>query len=367
MKPLLLIAAVACLVGGSAAPSPAARMCVPVWRTVARPNVPTVNSVAAISPTDVWLVGSTEKYGTYTTPTLPVLMHWDGRTLRRYPSFTPTDGHGQLTGISGIAANDVWAVGTDDGDHYEHTLVVMHWDGARWRRMPVPRLRGAAFRADVAEITPDDVWVVGANGADGPVNLHWNGHRWKNWYLETVIPHADGAFLSAVAATSRRDVWAIGTEPSSIDFAGDYPVVVHWNGRDWSNLRVPADLGGTDGAAVAGVAAGGAWVAARIMAVVDNHEEGAFLVRYNRRLQPAHTHYVGSSGAGDVLAAQPFGALLVDGFPDTGPEAFHFDGAYAHWMRTPFSGLKADLNSLSELSPTDIWAAGDRLLARYSC
>ena len=46
----------------------------------------------------------------------------------------------------------------------------------------------------------------------------------------------------------------------------------------------------------------------------------------------------------------------------------HWDGRSWQARHTALDGVKdATLDSLSALSPTDIWAAGNHLLARYSC
>jgi hypothetical protein len=46
----------------------------------------------------------------------------------------------------------------------------------------------------------------------------------------------------------------------------------------------------------------------------------------------------------------------------------HWNGRTAAVQHTPFNSQRdANLTSVSAVSPNEIWAAGDHLLARYSC
>ena len=64
---------------------------------------------------------------------------------------------------------------------------------------------------DVAAISPGDAWAVGStaqaghgNTQDEPLVLHWNGARWRR----VAVPGLGGFYLTAVAASSASDVWA---------------------------------------------------------------------------------------------------------------------------------------------------------------
>ncbi|HSO34798.1 MAG TPA: hypothetical protein VLT33_19825, partial [Labilithrix sp.] len=66
----------------------------------------------------------------------------------------PTDA--TIYGITGFAANDVWAVGSGG--------VVLHFDGKAWLRVTVPVAKPA--EDDLFAIwgsAPDDLWIVGRN------------------------------------------------------------------------------------------------------------------------------------------------------------------------------------------------------------
>ena len=106
----------------------------------------------------------------------PVIVHWDGRSWRRVPSpnFPGSARYNlagiDLTGVSAVAADDVWAVSR---------MATAHWDGTRWRIVASPRgrLNPIAALSAVAAIAPRDAWAVG-NVLYETVAAHWNGVRW---------------------------------------------------------------------------------------------------------------------------------------------------------------------------------------------
>jgi hypothetical protein len=77
----------------------------------------------------------------------------------------------------------------------------------------------------IAAISSTDIWAVGTNtnvgttGTLGSLIEHWNGHIWKS----VPAPTAVGSTLRAVAAVSSSDVWAVGSG-----------VIMHYDGRQWS-------------------------------------------------------------------------------------------------------------------------------------
>ena len=327
-----------------------------------------INGVAALSPADVWAVGRTGNRDT-STPTVPVIVHWDGHAARPYAAFAPTAAQAELSGIAAIGVDDIWAVGSERGDNASR-LVVMHWNSRRWRVVPTPRLRGGAVGAAVAAIGPNDVWVVGASSLRGPVALNWNGRRWKAYGLAAVVP--DKAPLIAIDGTSPGDVWAVGTN-AGLDFGGDSPVVVHWDGHRWTRAPIPRYDAGTDAAAVdvAAAAPHDVWMLADNVDGSWHDAEGHYITRYDGRTSRVAATYFSLAGSflEDIAAVSPTNLFLVG--PDTadyGPVVSHSNGRASRLMRTPFDGLRGTmLSSISVLSPTDIWAAGDHLLARYSC
>lgn len=81
----------------------------------------------------------------------------------------------------------------------------------------------------VAALSAGNVWAVGTTGTgakERSVIAHWAGAR-----LE-LTPGPKGESLSDLAAVSTADIWAIGRDSKRA-------VIEHWNGRRWRRLSTP--------------------------------------------------------------------------------------------------------------------------------
>ncbi|MEO8288411.1 MAG: S-layer homology domain-containing protein [Chloroflexota bacterium] len=232
------------------------------WSLVPTPNVGEAStfllSVSAVSSNDVWAVG----YSGNET----VTMRWDGSTWTMVASPNPGSLGNNLQSVSAIAANDVWAVGSylggvdSPGGMVSHTLT-MHWDGSAWNTVPSPDGSTlSSYLTGVSAIAANDVWVVGnyrtGSSAYQPLTEHWDGMQWN-----LVQTPGIGFFnvLSGVSAASSTDVWAVG----NYVIPGDYhyhTLTLRWNGTAWSIVPSP-NVGALDNTlvAVAAVAPGEAW------------------------------------------------------------------------------------------------------------
>ena len=126
----------------------------------------------------------------------------------------PTESAGwiALKSISGVAANDIWAVGSFNFFNITggqaSSARSYHWDGSRWISVPVG-LGGYSYLASVAARATDDVWAagegtVGSSLNESYVTLHWNGSGWSN------VANPNQGVLNAVSASSSSDAWAVG-------------------------------------------------------------------------------------------------------------------------------------------------------------
>lgn len=349
----------------------------PSWRVVAHgAAVPPLTAVAAFSSMDVWAVGGSEDVSK------PVIVHWDGKTLRT-TSFPWKDA--EFSGVAGASPRDVWAVGSIN----EESALVVHWDGRRWQRAQLPSTGKGAWLADVTAISQDDVWVVGGVGGRDlrPLVLHWNGRRWRVVDMRDAAPR--GSDLRAIDSASGADVWAAGEQnvdaPSTMGFSA---LVLHWDGNRWRQVpsaQVPVDLAVGPGSgcvsddvawAIDIAPSGEVWTAD-----MDYGGEGPCFVRLSGPTRGA-AHFYGQSIDGDPfpsgIAAVSRTSVWVVGDRETvGPGELGSVSLYpvvSHWngiswrvQDTPFDGLKnATLDDLTALSPTDIWAAGNHLLVHYS-
>jgi hypothetical protein len=361
-----------------AAASPSAAGCTPNWHTIVRAGMPAASGLVAVSPDDVWVVGQRQARPGHV---VPAIVHWDGRTLRRDVVYVPKAHSVVLSAVAASSADDVWAVGSDRVSGGGERPVTMHWNGVGWRVIPVPRLPGDGWLAGVVAIATNDVWAVGGLSLGWPLVLHWDGRRWHGGYgnqLRAIVPYWNysgaiyGTHLQDVVAPAPNDVWAIGTK-EFVDFGGIYPVVLHWDGRRWAQVTGPE--GGTEGEAVA-AAAGDVTTLSDDSDEADAHGgRGYYLTRWNdptRRM--AQVYYAPTDSVSDLAEIARNNIWLVgthwsaDGNTMLGPLVIHWDGRRERITQTPFSSLRnATLEAASALSATDVWAAGNGLLARYSC
>jgi WD40 repeat protein/thiol-disulfide isomerase/thioredoxin len=191
------------------------------WSIVDSPNVDSINeltSVTAISPNDVWAVGyhsigSPAHVDGASVPNIeaPLTMHWDGKNWRTVdiPNLDLAEVHIRLTSVSGAASNDVWAVGYYVGSE---------------------RLNSSADSTTLPLKTA--------------LILHWNG---QEWYKAMIWGgDADPAQLNAVFALSREDIWAVGRHGIDYDpYHPDKPsrsetLILHTDGQKWFQVTSPS-------------------------------------------------------------------------------------------------------------------------------
>jgi hypothetical protein len=205
-----------------------------------------VNGISGVASDDVWAVGF--KNSSNLNEAQSLAMHWDGTAWKIVPS--PNPGHCAngnfstlLTSVSAIASNDVWAVGFSFGCNAEPAPLAMHWDGSNWRVVPTAKLPFLNNELNsVTAIASDDVYAVGfqtaSNGATLTLVEHWDGHAWT--LVSTPNGNTTGNVLSSVSATSANDVWAVGNQ-----VAPNLPVltlVLHFDGTKWSVVPSPNPL-----------------------------------------------------------------------------------------------------------------------------
>jgi hypothetical protein len=143
------------------------------WSSVA--SAIGTTSVTALSPTNVWVVGTVVggKTGGRHPTTFPkaAIEHWDGTSWSIVTSPNPNPGGAStLQGIAAISVNDIWAVGSFGGTSVvpsEKTLTE-HWDGTSWSIIPSPS--PAANQNELFAVTALRDGTVAAVGHQEDVN-----------------------------------------------------------------------------------------------------------------------------------------------------------------------------------------------------
>jgi hypothetical protein len=277
--------------------------------------------VAALSPSDVWVVGRTE-----VTPAPNrdgIVAHWNGtrwslvRLARGNPFWdvVALGSHAVAVGDVGVvtlgASVNLWSGGRGPGrsisvvsptDVWLLTYGgVDHWDGRQWtsHTLPLPSSAVDGEWYAISAVAGDEVWVVGSyvppNGPDTGLGLTWH-YDGKMWARSVSKPVFDD-----VSVLSATDVWGVGRYP-------EWPpaLVGHWNGSSW-----------------------------------------------DRKLYSA----AGSLNAVQSLSHTDVWAVGNRGILDDGAVAIHWDGH--RWTDLDSPTVKGrTLNALSVLSDQDVWAVG---------
>jgi hypothetical protein len=215
-----------------------------MWNRV--PGRGQLHAIAAAGLGNVWVAGTN------------TIQHWNGRDWQDAPVvISPTETTYELYGIAVASATDAWAVGSYRyGPRFGYTTggLALHWNGAHWTQVPLPAEAANPLRA-VTIIDSDNTWAVGEHTI-----LHWDGTAWR--VVSTLpLPNPNGFDgLLAVAAAGPNDIWAVGgsTEypatPANPPPVRRFPIIEHWDGRQWSRVGAPnPGIGGfLTGIAVAG-------------------------------------------------------------------------------------------------------------------
>jgi hypothetical protein len=219
-----------------------------------------LTAVEFLSATRAWAVGSYRVYGQVQT----LLASWDGQAWQWMTTPDPAFDQDQLNGVVTMSPDSAWAVGYNAYEFGRPRALALHWNGATWTKVRVPVPGGA--RSDstltaVAAAPGGTAWAVGsyssrAGGAEsrGLIEHYSDGH----WTM-AAIPRLAGAALSAVASASASRAWAAGSYGQS----AQRPLLLQWNGRSWTQERLP-ELPGEPSAALSGLTAASpasAWAA----------------------------------------------------------------------------------------------------------
>jgi hypothetical protein len=218
-------------------------------------------NVAAKSASNAWAVGGTAWFGGKT-----LIEHWNGTAWTRVPSPSPGSS-AQVEGVTVSSRWNAWAageVGSTPGSGSANGVktLIEHWNGVRWRRVPSPAPAPDSELTGITVVSPNDIWAVGWTGVargytrskSAALIEHWNGTAW------TVVPSPSPAgvqtYLQSVAATSPRNAWAVGTTgyPGPIE-----AYILHWDGTTWTPVHAPTPAPGGSLQSVAALSAGDVW------------------------------------------------------------------------------------------------------------
>ncbi|MFI6522170.1 hypothetical protein ACIBF1_41940 [Spirillospora sp. NPDC050679] len=130
---------------------------------------------------------------------------------------------GSVHEVTAGAPTNVWVYG--DGD-------ALRYDGAEWRRAPVP---SGEYLEQISAVRTDNNWALTTTATTSSL------HRFRNGAWEGVT--AGTGFVDAVQATGRSGVWVAGREGGTrSDPASGTPFVRRYDGSAWTSVALPSDV-----------------------------------------------------------------------------------------------------------------------------
>ncbi|MCU7729543.1 hypothetical protein ODJ79_37995 [Actinoplanes sp. KI2] len=205
------------------------------WSKQATPkpggNDTELTAVKAFSANDAWAVGQQATPGSTFRNTLA--MHYNGTAWSAVPTPSPGTRTNFVTGVDGVAGNDVWLAGYSlnlpYGNRFRESLIE-HWNGTAWTQVSTPN-NGSTYLYDVSAVSATDAWAVGYGSTGGAFVIRWNGTAWSS------VAAPPLASLQSVAARSGTDVWVAGSD------AAGAAALAHWDGATWTVTPVTASGG----------------------------------------------------------------------------------------------------------------------------
>src|SRR4029453_4602637 len=164
-------------------------------------------------------------------------------------SANPGEAATTLLGVTAVTSTEAWAVGGLGEPEIPTAVAIQRWDGDRWLAVagPSPGTTLNELRAvDASE--PNDVWAVGRTSSglgEQPMVLHYDGTEWS----QVKLPPEIAGVLNGVAAISPADVWAVGSvgDPAA---SLERALVLHWDGIAWAEVEIGRATGGGKSALV---------------------------------------------------------------------------------------------------------------------
>lgn len=318
------------------------------WSVVPSPNPSglrnIIRGIGAISSNDVWAVGEYDEQ-----PSFSLIQHWNGTSWTTVTSPNPGSNYNSLYDVEGLTSNNVYAVGNFTVPPGNTQMLILHWNGTVWDQESTPSVAGGSGLESVLMFGPNDVYSAGYKtiGAPGPLAgtlvTHWNG---SSWNIETTPNQSNNRsnFLSDIKGLSSDDVWAVGY---SRNLGENYQgLVMHKTGTTWSLVSVPQPGAENFLYDVDVIASDNIWAS------------GAY--NNGGNYTPYYLHYNGTSWS--FVASPGGGAGIVHSSPNdiwsTGSEFVHYDGNSWNIMPAVIPA-EGNMGSISGISTTDIWAAGN--------
>lgn len=277
----------------AAGPASAAQLDWELQYTLDRSEENRVSAVDAAAPDDVWAVGRTGPWD----DSSPVALHYDGNRWAEVD--TPLARGVQPVGVDATSSGSAW-VTVNDADRAGADDAVLRWKDGGWEVHGFPGSRGGALAA----VSDTDVWYAAGNRDTGGTASHYDGQRWRSMPL----PGEGVMTINRVLAVGSDDVWAVGAK-------ADQPYAAHWDGESWQEVS-PAAVTPPPGddeysAWLSGVTVAGGKLWAVGLGTGDTRADGLFYTFDGSGWQPKKLPDLAYGVGADTAAEGPDGRLWL--------------------------------------------------------
>ena len=216
----------------------------------------------------------------------------------------------------------------------------------------------------VAAVSANDVWAVGSSGnqMSGALTLieHWNGTSWS--VVTSVNPGSIYNTLYGVTAVSTTNVWAVGYYVNTTGVT--QTLIEHWNGTSWSVVTSPSPATGNNELfSVSAVSASSIWAvgfltnnsSTPIDQTLIEHWNGtswSVVKSPNPGSSSNHLNGVTAVSTSDVWA-------VGNGKTSSGKTLIeHWNGTSWSVVASPSPGSGGDFRAVDAVSAGNVWAVG---------
>src|SRR5205823_5642683 len=120
-------------------------------------------------------------------------------------------GRGSLQGVAAVAADDVWAVGTQG--YAPNGVLVEHWDGAAWSLVDAGHSDDSGTLNGISVRSANDIWAAGfylGGGKTLTLVEHWDGSNWTT--LSTPSPMQYNVLAAVSVDPTGSGAWVVGDQ-----------------------------------------------------------------------------------------------------------------------------------------------------------
>jgi hypothetical protein len=135
---------------------------------------------------------------------LPLVLRWNGSAWTQVTA--PPVAQSQSTylyDVAAISATNIWVV----GQNTTTGAFVARWNGTGWTSVPAPPLTSLS---SVSARSATDVWVAGSDAAGAPAVARWTDGAWAVTRVLVTGGAAGVSALTAITVADPTTEWAVG-------------------------------------------------------------------------------------------------------------------------------------------------------------